>query len=362
MEFKKLFIPGPTMVHPDVLAKMATPMIGHRSKDASDLQRGISEKLRKLMYTSGKIILSTSSGTGLMEGAIRNATSKRAIVFSIGAFGDRWHELAKLNGIEADIHREEDGQPTMPETVDKYLKTGKYDVVTITHNETSVGIMNPIEGISEVIKKYPDVVWLVDCVSSLAGTKIEVDRLGIDICITSSQKALALPPGLAIASVSKKAEERFEKVGNRGFYLDLKNLIKYVDKKDYQYTSTPSLSHMFALDFQLDRIEKEGYEARFIRHMEMAEFMIDWANRHFKVFCRPGFESMTVTCIENTRNINVGDLNKELGKRGMQISNGYGNLKDKTFRIAHMGELTMSDMEEVTSAIEEILKLKEVHA
>ncbi len=362
MEFKKLFIPGPTMVHPDVLAKMALPMIGHRGKDASELQHGISDKLRRLMYTSGKIILSTSSGTGVMEGAIRSATAKRAIVFSIGAFGDRWYDLAKLNGIEADIHREEDGQPTMPETVDKYLKTGKYDVVTITHNETSVGIMNPIEGISEVIKKYPDVVWLVDCVSSLAGTKIEVDKLGIDICITSSQKALALPPGLALASISKKAEERFEKVGNRGFYLDLKNLVKYVDKKDYQYSSTPSLSHMYALDFQLDRIEKEGYEARFIRHMEMAEFMIEWANQHFKVFCRPGFESMTVTCIENTRNINVGDLNKELGKRGMQISNGYGNLKDKTFRIAHMGELTLSDMEEVTSAIEEILKLKEVHA
>ena len=361
MEFKKLFIPGPTMVHPDVLAKMALPMIGHRSKDASELQHRISDKMRTLMYTTGKIVLSTSSGTGLMEGAIRNATAKKAIVFSIGAFGDRWHELAKLNGIESDIHREEDGQPTMPETVEKYLKTGKYDVVTITHNETSVGIMNPLEGIAEVIRKYPDIVWLVDCVSSLAGTKVEVDRLGIDICITSSQKALALPPGLAIASVSKKAEDRFDKVGNRGYYLDFKNLIKYVDKKDYQYTSTPSLSHMYALDFQLDRIEKEGLENRFTRHMEMAEFMIEWASKHFKVFCRPGFESVTVTCIENTRNINVSELNKELGKQNMQISNGYGNLKDKTFRIAHMGELTLDDMAEVTTAIEAILKLKEVH-
>src|SRR5436190_13390525 len=310
MEFKKLFIPGPTMVHPDVLAKMALPMIGHRSKDASDLQRRITEKMRKLMFTSGKIVLSTSSGTGVMEGAIRNATAKRAIVFSIGAFGKRWHELAKLNGIEADIHRETDGQPTMPETVDKYLKTGKYDVVTITHNETSVGIMNPIEGISEVIKKYPDIVWLVDCVSSLAGTKVEVDRLGIDICITSSQKALALPPGLALASVSPKAEARFEKVGNKGYYLDLKNLIKYIDKKDHQYSSTPSLSHMFALDFQLDRIFKEGLENRFTRHLEMAEFTIEWANKYFKQFSRAGFESMTVTCIDNTRNINIGDLNK----------------------------------------------------
>jgi len=358
MQFKKLFIPGPTQVHPDVLTKMATPMIGHRGKDASDLQRGISEKMQKLMYTSAKIILSTSSGTGLMEGAIRSATAKRAIVFSIGAFGKRWYELAKLNGVESDLHEEPPGHPTLPETVEKYLKTGKYDTVTITHNETSVGIMNPAEGIADVIKKYPDVVWLVDCVSSLAGAKVEVDKLGIDICITSSQKALALPPGLAIASISPKAEARFEKVGNKGYYLDLKNLVKYVDKKDHQYPSTPSLSHMFALDFQLDRIFKEGLENRFTRHLEMSEFMIEWSNKYFKQFARPGFESMTVTCIDNTRNINVGDLNKELAKRSMQISNGYGDLKDKTFRIAHMGELMMADMVEVTEAIEEILKLK----
>ena len=345
------------MVHPDVLAKMATPMIGHRGKEASDLQRSISEKMRKLMFTQNKIVLSTSSGTGLMEGAIRSSTSKRAIVFSVGAFGKRWYELAKLNGVEADLHEEEPGQPTLPETVDRYLKTGKYDTIAVTHNETSSGIMNPIEAIAEIISKYPDVVWLVDTVSSLGGIKVDVDRLGIDICITSSQKALALPPGLAIASISPKAEERFEKVGNKGYYLDLKNLVKYVDKKDYQYSSTPSLSHMFALDFQLDRIMKEGIENRFVRHMEMAEFMIEWANLHFKTFCSSGFESITVTCISNTRNINVGELNKELGKRGLQISNGYGDLKDKTFRIAHMGELTFEDMEEVTGAIEDILKL-----
>jgi aspartate aminotransferase-like enzyme len=358
MEFKKLFIPGPTMVHPDVLAKMATPMIGHRSKEASQLQRSISDKLRQLMYTRTKIVLSTSSGTGLMEGAIRSATAKRAIVFSVGAFGKRWYDLARLNGVEADLHEEEPGQPTLPQTVDRYLKTGKYDTVAITHNETSCGITNPIESIAEIIQKYPDVVWLVDAVSSLAGIMIDVDRLGIDICITSSQKALALPPGLAVASVSPKAEKRFETVGNKGYYLDIKNLVKYVDKKDHQYSSTPSLPHMFALDFQLDRILKEGLENRFARHMEMAEYTIGWANTHFNVFCRPGFESLTVTCIANTRNISVADLNAELGKQGMQISNGYGDLKEKTFRIAHMGELTLKDMAEVTGAIEEILNIR----
>ncbi len=354
----KLFIPGPTYVHPDVLAKMATPMIGHRTQEASALQKSISEKLRLLMFTKNKIVLSTSSGTGLMEGAIRSSTAKKAIVFSTGAFGKRWHELATLNGIDADLHEEEPGNPTMPETVRKYLQTGKFDTITTTHCETSTGIMNPIEAISEVISDYPSVVWIVDAVSSLGGIKIETDKLGIDICISASQKALALPPGLALASVSPKAEERFKKIGHRGYYLDMLNLCEYIDKKNYQYTSTPSLSHMFALDFQLDRILKEGIEARFIRHIEMAEYTINWANHFFKVFTKPGFESLTVTCIENTRKINVGELNKELRKKDMILSNGYGSLKDKTFRIGHMGDLTIDDVMELTAAVEEILNLK----
>lgn len=357
IEFKKLFIPGPTMVHPDVLAKMATPMIGHRSKDASELQRSITAKLQELMYTRNRIVLSTSSGTGLMEGAIRSVTRKKAIVFAVGAFGKRWHELAKLNGIDADLHLEEAGKPTLPETVDRYLKTGQYDVATITHNETSTGVMNPVHALAEVMQKYPDVIWMLDTVSSLGGVKIETDLLGVDVCISSSQKALALPPGLALASVSQKAVDRCRELGPRGFYLDLGNLVKYVDEKDHQYVATPSLSHMYAMDFQLDRILKEGLETRFIRHMEMAEYTIEWAARHFEVFAQPGFESLTLTCIRNTRDIRVADLNNELGKRGMQISNGYGEQKDKTFRIAHMGELTLEDLEEVTGAIEDILSL-----
>lgn len=353
----KLFIPGPTYVHPSVLEKMGTPMIGHRSPEASTLQRNISDKLRKLMFTTNKIILSTSSGTGLMEGAIRSATKKRAIVFSVGAFGKRWFELAERNGIPADLHEETSGNPTLPETVDRYLKTGKYDVVTLTHNETSTGLMNPIDSIAEIISKYPDVVWLVDCVSSLGGAKIEVDRLGIDVCISSSQKALALPPGLALASVSTKAEERFKSIGYRGYYLDMLTLCEFIDKKDHQYSCTPSLSHMFALDFQLDRILKEGIENRFIRHIEMAEYVINWANHFFKVYPLAGFESMTVTTIENTRNIKIAELNVELLKENMLIANGYNELKNKTFRIGHMGDLNLDDVIALTESIQRILKL-----
>lgn len=355
---KKIFIPGPTNVHPDVLKRMLHPMIGHRSKQASEIQRHITEMLKEVMFTKNKIVLSSSSGTGLMEGAIRCCTAKRAIVFSVGAFGKRWADLAKCNNVPCDLHEEISGNPTLPQTVDQYLSTGKYDVVTITHNETSTGVMNPVESISHVVKKYPDVVWLVDAVSSLAGAMITPDKWGIDILISSTQKALALPPGMSVCSVSPKAEERMAKVPNRGYYLDILTLIKYIEKKDYQYHATPCLPIMFAMEYQLERILAEGMEKRFDRHMGMAEFTIGWANKHFKAFAKPGFESLTVTAIENTKGISIKDLNDKLGQRGLQISNGYGDLKDKTFRIAHMGELTMNDMCEVTEAIEDILGLK----
>jgi len=352
---KKLFIPGPTEVAPEVLAKMATPMIGHRSKDASNLQRSISDKLRKVMYTANPILLSTSSGSGLMEGSIRSLTAKRAIVFSVGAFGNRWFKMAEANNIPADKCESEWGQPTTPEMVDKYLSTGKYDVMTVTHNETSTGVMNPVAEIAEVRKKYPDVLWLLDTVSSMGGIKIDVDKLGVDVCIASTQKALALPPGMAICSVTPRALEHGKQVKHRGWYLDLLELYKYVETKDHQYSATPSLSHMFALDYQLDRILAEGLEHRYARHKEMAEYTRQWAMKNFALYPAPAHASQTLTTITNTRNISVKALNDELGKLGMQISNGYGDLKEKTFRIAHMGELTMDDIRNVTAAIERIV-------
>ncbi|SFD05605.1 pyridoxal-phosphate-dependent aminotransferase family protein [Clostridium uliginosum] len=355
---KKLFIPGPVEVREDVLQKMATPMIGHRSKDASALQRRISDNLRKLFYTKNEILLSTTSGSGLMEGAIRCCTAKRAAVFSVGAFGKRWYEMAISNNVEADLFEIEMGQAIDPAEVDKALSTGKYDLVAVTHNETSTGIMNPIDEIGEVVKKYPEVVFIVDTVSSAAGTKIEVDKCGIDVCITSSQKALGLPPGLAVCTFSQKAKERAEKVPNRGYYLDLLQLYKYIQKKDYQYPSTPSLSHMFALDYQLDNIiNKEGLENRFARHLEMAKIVRAWAKKYFDIFPDENHLSNTLTTIANTRNIDVGALNKSLGERGFQLSNGYGGLKDKTFRIAHMADCTVEDVNELLRNIEDILGL-----
>ncbi|MBS4803482.1 MAG: alanine--glyoxylate aminotransferase family protein [Clostridium sp.] len=356
---KKLFIPGPVEVRPDVLEQLSRPMIGHRSKDASVLQRRISDNLRKVFFTESEILLSTTSGSGLMEGAIRSCTAKKAAVFSVGAFGKRWYEMAISNNVPADLFEVELGQAITPEMVDKELATGQYDLVAVTHNETSTGVMNPIKEIGEVVKKYPEIVFIVDTVSSAAGTKIEVDNWGIDVCITSSQKALGLPPGLAVCTFSNKAKERAEKVKNRGFYLDLLSLYNFIQKKDYQYPSTPSIPHMHALDYQLDYIlNKEGLENRFARHIELAEVVRAWGRKYFELLPEYKYLSNTVTTIKNTRNIDVAALNKELGERGFQISNGYGSLKGKTFRIAHMADCQMEDIQELLSNINDILGLE----
>jgi aspartate aminotransferase-like enzyme len=355
--YKKLFIPGPVDVRPEVLEAMSTPMIGHRTKDASALGERICKNLQKVFFTDNPILLSTSSGTGLMEGSIRSLTAKRAVVFSIGAFGNRWAKLAKSNNVPVDKVEAEWGQPTLPEIVDEYLSTGKYDVFTITHNETSTGVMNPIEEIAEIRKKYPDVLWLMDAVSSMAGVKIDVDKLGVDVCITSTQKALGLPPGLSVCSISPKAIDHGRKVEFRGTYLDIIDLYDYMQKKAYQYPSTPSLPHMFALDKQLDYIlNEEGLENRYARHLEMAEITRAWANEHFEQFAAKGYESNTLTTIKNTKGISVADLNKRIGELGYMISNGYGDLKEKTFRIAHMADRTVDVLKELLNVLDEEIK------
>lgn len=355
--YKKLFIPGPVEVRKDVLEKMSAPMISHRGKEASKLQKDISDKLKLLFYTNNEILLSTSSGSGLMEAAVRCLTSKRAAIFSVGSFGDRWYDMAVSNGVSADLYKSSLGDITTPQMVEEVLASNKYDLITITHNETSTGVMNPLEEISQAVKKYPDIIFCVDTVSSAGGVKIEVDKLGIDACITSSQKALGLPPGLAVCTITDKAIEKARTVKNRGYYLDLVQLYDTVKKKEYQYPSTPNISLMYAMDYQLGKILEEGLETRFKRHCEMARYTREWAKKYFDLFTEEKNASVTLTTVKNTRNISVKDLNYELGKIGFAISNGYGELKEKTFRIAHMADLTNDDIKELLTAIEKILNL-----
>jgi aspartate aminotransferase-like enzyme len=242
--------------------------------------------------------------------------------------------------------------------IEEHLSTGKYDCATLTHSETSTGVMNHLEELAPVFRKYPDIVWCIDAVSSFGGVKVEVDSLGVDVMVTSSQKCLGLPPGLSLATFSPKAEKRAHSVKNRGYYFDLLQLLQFIREKNFQYPSTMSISHMFALDAQMDRIMKEGIDARFARHDQMSRRVQEWAKKYFALYPVEKYASRTVTCIKNTKGISVADLNKELGTRNLTLSNGYGKLKEQTFRIAHMGDLQMSDIDELLGAIEEILKLK----
>ena len=355
--YKKLFIPGPTHVRDEVLQEMARPMIGHRFKEYVDLQAEATSKVQKLLYTGNVVFLFTSASSGVMEGAARNCVrdGKKVLCAINGAFGARWHDMILANGKEAEALEVDWGQAITPELLEAQLASGEYDALALTHNETSTGVMNPIYEIAEVMREYPEVCWLVDAVSSMAGAKIEVDKLGIDVCIAGVQKAFALTPGLAVCSVSQKALDRAKEVKNRGWYFDFHVMLKYYHRN--QTPATPSISHIFALNKQMDDILAEGLETRFQRHIDMAEFTRDWARRHFALYANERYLSNTLNTIVNTRGLNVPELNEALAEHGAVIGDGYGRLKGEIFRIAHMGDLTLDDMRWITGLIEEIWNL-----
>lgn len=354
---KKLFIPGPTEVREDILKAQSQPMIGHRSKEFGALYEGVVTKIKKALNTQNHVIVFTSSGTGVMEGSIRNCVKENVLCCVNGAFSDRWFKIAQACGKKAEAIKIDWGKAIKPEMIEEKLKAKKYDAVALVHNESSTGVRAPIEQISPVMKKYPDTFWLVDTVSSMMGDKIEIDKLGIDVCLASSQKCLALPPGLAVCSVTQRALERTRTITDRGYYFDFDAMLKRYEK-DKQTPTTPAISLIYALDKQMDKILAEGMENRYKRHLEMAKYVRAWAQKHFALFPEPGYESVTLTTTTNTKNIVVADLNKELGARGYVISNGYGDLKEKTFRIAHMGDLTLDEIKELIKNINEILKLQ----
>lgn len=350
----RLFIPGPVEVYPDILREVARPMIGHRSKAFSELFLDTTGKLKKALYTEGDVYLSTSSATGVWEAAIRNCVEKKALGCVNGAFSDKWQKVAAKNGKNSDRLEVEWGKAIRPEMIDEKLSTGEYDSLLFVHNETSTGVANPLYEVAKVMKKYPDVMFLVDAVSSMTGMKIEVDKLGIDVCLASVQKAFALPPGLAVFTVSEKAYKKAEKIENRGYYFDFMVFKKYLEKN--QTPTTPSIPQIYGLNMQLNKMLEEGMEKRFERHRKMAEFTRKWAIENgFELFPEKGYESDTLTAITNKKGINVADLNSRLGEKGLTISNGYGDLKEKTFRIAHMGDVKMDELKDLLSNISSMI-------
>ena len=348
----KLFIPGPTEVRDDVLAEMARPIISHRGAEMIALQRRVAGQAAQIMFTTHPVLLSTSSATGLMEGGIRNGVERRVLSMVCGAFTKRWHQIALDCGKEADTLEVPWGRAIDPGLLDKALASGKYDAVTVAHNETSTGVANPLDEIAAVMRRYPDVLFMVDAVSALGGLPLKVDEMGIDLCLASVQKALALPPGFSICSVSPKMMERSRRARGKGFYFDFTRMLDKAMQD--QPLITPSVSHMFAMRRQFEHILAEGMPQRWARHKEMGRMTRAWATERFGLFADEAHASDTLTCVANTTGLDVAALIAGLRAEGMLISNGYGDLKGKAFRIAHLGELTPADVTALLSAIDRL--------
>jgi aspartate aminotransferase-like enzyme len=351
----KLFIPGPVEVSEKTWAAFSRPMIGHRGEDFKNLYRAIHPGLQRLFATKQPVFLSTSSAWGVMEASIRNLVDRGVLCCMCGAFSDKWLDVAKRCGKVAEPLQVDWGKHIDQKEVDRQLATGKFDTVTLTHSETSTGVMNPLEEICSVLAKYNDVALVVDTVSSFSGVKIEMDALGIDVMLTGAQKALALPPGFSLFSVSEKAFARAEKIPNRGFYFDFLEFKK--DQADWITPSTPSIAHIHALQSKLDEIFEEGLEARFARHARTNALVHAWVRRAgFDFFAEEGFRSKTLTCVKNNKGIDVLEFAKKLReKHHLVIDPGYGKIRGKTFRLSNMGDETEETVSHLLTCLDDVL-------
>ena len=352
----KLFTPGPVEVSPRTMAAFSRPMIGHRGDAFKNLYRDIHPRLQALFYTKQPVFLSTSSAWGVMEASIRNLVGPSVLCCMCGAFSDKWLDVARRCGKNAEPLQVEWGKHIDPKELDRSLSSGKFDTVTFIHNETSTGVMNPLPEICCTLAKYPEVLLIVDTVSSFSGMKIEMDALGIDVMLTGSQKALALPPGFSLFSVSEKAFARAEKQKDRGYYLDFLEFRK--QQEGWMTPTTPSIGHIFALQSKLDEIFEEGLDRRYERHQRTNTLVHDWVKQNgFDFFAEEGFRSKTLTCVANKKNIDVFAMAKALReKHHLVIDPGYGKLRGKTFRLSNMGDETEETVSHLLARLDDVLK------
>jgi aspartate aminotransferase-like enzyme len=359
MAHLKLHIPGPIEVSPKTFQAFCSPMIGHRSQGFKDLYAKVQPQLQQVFGTKQLVYLSTSSAWGVMEGALRNLVAKKVLCCMNGAFSDKWLDVSKRCGKEAEGLQVEWGQPIRPEQIDAKLATGQFDALTLIHNETSTGTMSPITEIAALKRKYPDVMFIVDSVSSCSAMPLPFDELGLDVLLTGSQKAFALPPGLAMFAASPAAMQKAATAKDRGYYFDFLEFEK--NAKDHMTPSTPSISHIYALSSKLDDFFAEGLENRYARHLKLAKMSREWAAKNgFTLFPEAGCESVTLTCINSGakpggRVVDTAQLQKLVKESGILIDAGYGKLKGKTFRLSNMGDETEATMQALYAALDKAL-------
>jgi predicted phosphoserine aminotransferase len=353
----RLVLPGPVEVRKEILEAQTEWMIGHRSKAFAALFARLQDMLKQVFLTENRVFIQGSSGTGLWEGASRNCIRDGRKVLHLvgGAFSERWAEISQLNGKQIAVIEVDWGQAHTAEMVETALKKDQYDAVCVVHNETSTGVTNPIADIGAVVKQFEDTLLLVDTVSGFLGAELRVDEWGVDMALTSSQKAFALPPGIAFASISDAVLARAEQVKNRGYYFDFITINESLQKNNTP--STPPVSLMFAAETQLNDIMHEGLENRWQRHLQMRDLTHNWAlESGFGLFAQDGYRSPTVTTVDNRqKQIDVNAMADFMKERGFAMDKGYGKIKGPTFRIAHMGDMQIATLEEILSGLDEFI-------
>lgn len=360
MKHVKLHIPGPVEVSEKTFRAFCSPMVGHRGQGFKDLYARIQPQLQTLLSTRQLVYLSTSSAWGVMEGALRNLVTKKVLNCMCGAFSDKWLDVSKRCGKEAEGLQVPWGSPIRASEIEKKLATGQFDALTLIHNETSTGTMSPLDEIAALKKKFPDVMFIVDAVSSMTALPLNFDELGIDVLLAGTQKAFALPPGLTVFTCSNAALAKAATVKDRGYYFDFSEFQK--NAAESMTPSTPSISHIYALASKLEDFFAEGLEARYARHLRLAKATRGWAAGHgFTLFPEAGFESVTLTCVNNGakpggRTVDAAKLQKLVKDQGILIDGGYGKIKGTTFRLSNMGDETDASMKVLFDALDAAMK------
>ena len=360
--FGRFFLPGPTEVRAEIRRAMARPLIGHRSEEFQELFSRIQSGLRYVFKTTRPVFVSTSSATGMMEAGVRCAPSGAVLALVNGAFSQRFATIAEQVGRQYDRYEVPAGEAHDPVELARLLDTKRYSAVTIVHCETSTGVLNDVPALAAVARER-GVATVVDSVSAMAGAPFEFDGWNLDFALTGSQKAFALPPGLAFAAATPAFVASARASAARGLYFDLLEFEEFGAKN--QTPNTPAVSLFFALDAQLDAILAEGLAARWARHNAMRECVESWVDHvradrgiDISIPVAPSHRSPTVTTLKLPRGMDGRQLVDAVRARGYAIGAGYRDMGAGTVRIGHMGDHTVEGVSRCVKAIElSLLKL-----
>lgn len=353
--FGTFFVPGPTEVRSAVLEAMTKPMIPHRSAEFEVLFARLQSGLGTVFGTQRPAYIVAASATGFMESAVRCSPPGRILCLVNGAFSERFARIAEACGREVDRFEVPWGDIHDPGMLDDRLARRDYRAITVAHSETSTGALNPVRTLSDVAHQR-SVLCLIDSVSGLGGAELRFDEWKLDYVLTGSQKALALPPGLAIAVASEEFVQFAEQAPARGVYFDIVELEKYV--RDGQVPSTPPISLFYGLELQLETIAAEGVVNRWGRHSDMALATQAWladmrgGDDGWETIAPRDAQSPTVSAIRLPSRLTGDSFVLAVVAAGIRVGAGYGKLRDTTFRIGHMGDHTVSTLARCLDACE----------